>query len=203
MSETLPAVVPVLTLPDPDVAVPLVAALAAGGLQCVEVTLRTPTALESVRRVRAELPHVLCGVGTLRSTEQVTASVAAGAQFLVSPGSTDALVAAMLDSGLLSLPGAATPSEVMRLADQGFALQKFFPAEASGGVAALSALAGPIPDVAFCATGGITLASAPAYLALPNLQSVGGSWMAPAALVAAQDWAAITRLAAETVAAVS
>jgi 2-dehydro-3-deoxyphosphogluconate aldolase/(4S)-4-hydroxy-2-oxoglutarate aldolase len=196
---TLPAVVPVLTLPDPDVAVPLVAALAAGGLTAVEVTLRTPSALESVRRLRAELPEVRCGVGTLRTGEQVKASVDAGAQFLVSPGSTDELLHAMSASGLLSLPGAATPSEAMRLADQGFSLQKLFPAEASGGVATLSALAAPLPDIAFCATGGITLASAPSYLVLPNVRCVGGSWMAPAALVEARDWPAITALAEQTV----
>jgi 2-dehydro-3-deoxyphosphogluconate aldolase/(4S)-4-hydroxy-2-oxoglutarate aldolase len=196
---TLPAVVPVLTLPDPDLAVPLVAALAAGGLTAVEVTLRTPAALEAVRRLRAELPEVLCGVGTLRTGEQVKASVDAGAQFLVSPGSTDELLQAMSASGLLSLPGAATPSEAMRLADQGFSLQKLFPAEALGGVALLSALAAPIPDVAFCATGGITVQSAPSYLALPNVRCVGGSWMAPQHLVAARDWAAITVLAEQTV----
>ena len=198
----LPPVVPVLTLADPDVAAPLVAALAEGGLDVVEVTLRTPSALESVRRVRAELPDVLCGVGTLRTGEQVKASVDAGAQFLVSPGSTDELLDAMTASGVLSLPGAATPSEVMRLSDRGFLLQKFFPAEAAGGVAALAALAGPLPDVAFCATGGITLQSAPAYLRLPNVSSVGGSWMAPAALVTAKDWAGVTEAAAQTVAAV-
>lgn len=196
---TLPAVVPVLTLPDPDLAVPLVGALAEGGLTAVEVTLRTPTALESVRRVRAELPHVLCGVGTLRTDDHVKASVDAGAQFLVSPGSTPELLEAMSASGLLSLPGAATPSEAMRLADQGFSLQKLFPAEALGGVAFLSALAAPLPDVAFCATGGITLTSAPSYLALPNVRAVGGSWMVPAALVLAEDWAAITALAEQTV----
>ena len=195
----LPAVVPVLTLPDPDVAVPLVAALAAGGLAAVEVTLRTPTALESVRRLRAELPDVLCGVGTLRTGEQVKASVDAGAQFLVSPGSTDELLDAMSASGLLSLPGAATPSEAMRLAAQGFSLQTFFPAEASGGAATLSALAAPLPDISFCATGGITLTSAASYLALPNVRCVGGSWMAPPALVVGQDWPAITALAEQTV----
>ena len=195
----LPPVVPVLTFADPDVAVPLVAALAEGGLAVVEVTLRTPSALESVRRVRAELPHVLCGVGTLRTREQVKASVDAGAQFLVSPGSTDELLDAMTASGLLCLPGAATPSESMHLADKGFLFQKFFPAEASGGVATLSALAGPLPDITFCATGGITLQWAPAYLALPNLCSVGGSWMAPAAVVASRDWDAVAALAATTV----
>lgn len=196
----LPPVVPVLTLPDPDLAVPLVAALAEGGLTSVEVTLRTPTALESVRRLRAELPDVLCGVGTLRTSDQVKASVDAGAQFLVSPGSTPDLLEAMTASGLLSLPGAATPTEAMLLAAQGFSFQKFFPAEALGGVATLSALAAPLSDVAFCATGGITLASAPSYLSLPNVRSVGGSWMVPPALVAARDWQAITALAAQTAA---
>jgi 2-dehydro-3-deoxyphosphogluconate aldolase/(4S)-4-hydroxy-2-oxoglutarate aldolase len=199
MSDLLSArVVPVLTLPDPEVAVALVAALAAGGLTTVEVTLRTPKAFESVRRIRAELPDVLCGVGTLRTAADVAASVAAGAQFLVSPGSTEPLLDAMCDAGVLALPGAATPSEVMRLADRGFALQKFFPAESSGGPAALAALAAPLPDVAFCATGGITLESAPGYLAVRNVRCVGGTWMVPAEAVATHDWAGLTLRARAT-----
>lgn len=185
-------VIPVLTISAPEVAVPLVEALALGGLTTVEITLRTPAALEAIGRIRAALPEVLCGAGTLRSAADVEAALAAGSQFLVSPGSTDALLDAMSATGLPALPGAATPSEVMRLADKGFMLQKFFPAEASGGTKALAALAGPLPDVTFCATGGITAANATDYLALSNVTAVGGSWMVPGAALAAQDWQAVT-----------
>ena len=167
-------VVPVLTFHDADEAVPLARRL---GLPVIEITLRTEAALAAVRQIRAELPEIACGTGTLRSAADVTASLEAGAQFLVSPGSTDPLLDAMAESGLPCLPGAATPSEVMRLADRGFLQQKLFPAEAAGGVALLKALAGPLPDVSFCATGGIDEARAPSYLALPNVLAVGGSWM--------------------------
>jgi len=190
-------VIPVLTITDPATAVPLARALAEGGLTTVEVTLRSDAALEAIRRIRAELPEVLCGVGTLRTPADVDAAVAAGSQFLVSPGSTDPLLDAMRASGLQSLPGAATPSEVMRLADKGFLLQKLFPAEAVGGIALLKALAGPLPDVSFCATGGITVDNAADYLARPNILCIGGSWMVPADALAAADWATVTELAAK------
>jgi 2-dehydro-3-deoxyphosphogluconate aldolase/(4S)-4-hydroxy-2-oxoglutarate aldolase len=170
-------VIPVLTIHDAADAVPLARALADGGLTTIEVTLRTEAALEAVRLIRAELPEITCGTGTLRTPADVSASLDAGAQFLVSPGATDGLLDAFAASGVPSLPGAATPSEVMRLAERGFLLQKFFPAEASGGTAALKALAGPLPDVSFCATGGIHAGNADAYLALPNVVAVGGSWM--------------------------
>lgn len=188
-------VVPVVTVPTVDSAVPLARALAHGGLPVVEVTLRSPAALEAIAEIRAALPDVLCGVGTLLSPGDVKAAVDAGAQFLVSPGTTDALLDAMLETGLPCLPGAATPSEAMRLVDRGVGLAKFFPAEPSGGTAALSALAAPLPSLAWCATGGITPALAPSYLALPNVVAVGGSWMVPAAAVAAGDWATVTGLA--------
>jgi 2-dehydro-3-deoxyphosphogluconate aldolase/(4S)-4-hydroxy-2-oxoglutarate aldolase len=197
-----PRVIPVLTVSDPELAVPLAQALAGGGLTTVEITLRSAAALEAIGRIRAALPDVCCGAGTLRTPADVQAAVAAGSQFLVSPGSTDALLDAMTASDLPSLPGAATPSEVMRLADQGFALQKFFPAEAAGGVRTLSALAGPLPDVSFCATGGITAANASDYLALNNVTAVGGSWMVPSAALAARDWPAITAAAAASLTAV-
>lgn len=192
-------VIPVVTVSSLDVAVPLARALAAGGLPVIEVTLRSPVALEAIAAIRQELPNVLCGVGTLLSPADVKAAVDVGAQFLVSPGSTDALLDAMLDSGRLCLPGAATPSEAMRLMDRGVRLAKFFPAEASGGVAALGALAGPLPELRWCATGGIGPAQAPAYLASPNVVAVGGSWMVPAAAVEAGDWAEVTSLAREAV----
>jgi len=186
-------VIPVLTITDAAAAVPLARALAAGGLTVLEVTLRTDAALEAVRRVRAELPEITCGTGTLRTPADVEASVEAGAQFLVSPGSTVPLLDAMTASRLPSLPGAVTPSEAMRLADRGFTQLKFFPAEVYGGTAALKALSGPLPDLAFCATGGIHGGNAPSYLALPNVLAVGGSWMVPAG----DDWAAVTLAAKE------
>lgn len=191
-----PRVIPVLTVTDLALAVPLAEALAAGGLTTIEITLRSPVALEAIGLIRAALPDVLCGAGTVRTAADVDAAVGAGSQFLVSPGSTGALLDAMLATGLPSLPGAVTPSEVMRLADKGFALQKLFPAEASGGTAALRALAGPFPEITFCATGGITAANAADYLALGNVTAVGGSWMVPSAALATQDWAAVTALAA-------
>jgi 2-dehydro-3-deoxyphosphogluconate aldolase/(4S)-4-hydroxy-2-oxoglutarate aldolase len=189
-------VIPVLTIADASTAVPLARALADGGLTVVEVTLRTAAALEAVRLIRAELPEVTCGTGTLRTAADVEASVTAGAQFLVSPGSTDPLLDAMAGCGLPSLPGAVTPSEAMRLADRGFRQLKFFPAESYGGTAALKALAGPLPELAFCATGGIHGGNAPSYLALPNVLAVGGSWMVPAGA----DWSAVTLAAKEAAA---
>ena len=188
-------VIPVVTVPSPEIAVPLARALADGGLPVIEVTLRSPAALDAVAAIRREVPDVFCGVGTLLNQADVKNAVQSGAQFLVSPGSTDLLLDAMLDSGLLCLPGAATPSEAMRLVDRGLRLAKFFPADASGGLQALTALAGPLPDLRWCATGGITAEGAADYLALPNVVAVGGSWMVPAAAVTARDWAAVTRLA--------
>jgi 2-dehydro-3-deoxyphosphogluconate aldolase/(4S)-4-hydroxy-2-oxoglutarate aldolase len=172
-------VVPVVTVASVDQALHTAEQLAADGLRVLEVTLRTSAALQAISAVRRELPDVFCGAGTLRSPADVSAAVEAGAQFLVSPGSTDALLDAMLDSQVLALPGAATPSEAMRLLDRGITVAKFFPAEASGGVAALRTLAGPLP-MQWCATGGITAATASEYLALPNVVAVGGSWMVPA-----------------------
>ena len=171
--------VPVVTVSSVTQGVRLARLLAADGIPVIEVTLRTPVALEAIAAIRAEVPEVLCGVGTLLAPDQVKAAVDAGAQFLVSPGATDRLLDAMLETELLCLPGAATPSEAMRLLDRGITLAKFFPAEASGGVGALRALAGPLP-MSWCATGGITAVTAPDYLALPNVVAVGGSWMVPA-----------------------
>ncbi|MFN2539507.1 MAG: bifunctional 4-hydroxy-2-oxoglutarate aldolase/2-dehydro-3-deoxy-phosphogluconate aldolase [Mycobacteriales bacterium] len=174
-------IVPVVTVSSVAEAVLTAKQLAADGMPVIEVTLRTSDALQAISAIRAELPDVFCGAGTLRGPADVAAAVEAGSQFLVSPGSTDALLDAMVDSGLLFLPGAATPTEAMRLLDRGITLAKFFPAEASGGVAALRALAGPLP-MQWCATGGISAASAQDYLALPNVVAVGGSWMVRSAL---------------------
>lgn len=189
------AVIPVVVLDDARPAVALARALVAGGLPAIEVTLRTRAALDAVRAMVAEVEGAIVGVGTVRTPQDFAAAEQAGARFAVSPGATPALVAAARASALPWLPGAATASEAMRLAEHGFHAQKFFPAEAAGGVAALRALHGPLPELRFCATGGIGPDNAPAYLALPNVRCVGGSWPTPPALVAAGDWAAIEALA--------
>ncbi|MBG0817710.1 bifunctional 4-hydroxy-2-oxoglutarate aldolase/2-dehydro-3-deoxy-phosphogluconate aldolase [Planomonospora sp. ID82291] len=193
-------VVPVVVIDDPETAVPLARALVAGGLPVIEVTLRTPAALEAIRRIAAEVPDAVIGAGTVRSARDVAASVEAGSRFLVSPGSTAALVDAMEDGGVPFLPGVATASEVMALAERGLTEMKFFPAEAAGGLPYLKSLGGPLPDVRFCPTGGIKLATAPDYLALPNVGCVGGTWLTPADALASGDYARIEKLAAEAAA---
>ena len=190
-------VIPVLTVDDPQVTVDLARALAAGGLTTVEVTLRTPRALECIRAVATEVPDVLVGAGTILSPRQFDEASAAGARFLVSPGATNELVRVAPSSGRVWLPGAGTVSEAMRLAEAGFVLQKFFPAEPSGGVGFLKALAPVLPEVRFCPTGGIDAARAPAYLALDNAFAVGGSWVTPPGVLARRDYGTVTRLASE------
>ncbi len=190
-------VVPVLTVDDAKLAVPLAQALVAGGLRILEVTLRTEAALEGIRRIVQEVPGVLVGAGTVRTPDQGHSAIAAGARFLVSPGMTPRLVQSADGWSVPFLPGAATPSEAMALADLGYRALKFFPAEPLGGVAALKALAAPLPDVVFCPTGGIGPDTARDYLALPNVVAVGGSWVAPAAAIAKEDWDTITRLSRE------
>jgi 2-dehydro-3-deoxyphosphogluconate aldolase / (4S)-4-hydroxy-2-oxoglutarate aldolase len=192
-------VIPVLTVDDPQATVDLARALAAGGLMAIEVTLRTARALDCIRAVAAEVPDVLVGAGTILSPRQMDEAGAAGARFLVSPGGTDDLIGAARSSGRVWLPGAATPSEAMRLAEAGFVQQKFFPAEPSGGVAFLKALAPVLPQIRFCPTGGIDAARAAAYLALDNVFAVGGSWVTPPATLASRDYGAVTRLAREAV----
>jgi 2-dehydro-3-deoxyphosphogluconate aldolase/(4S)-4-hydroxy-2-oxoglutarate aldolase len=187
-------VIPVVVIRDVAHAVPLARALVAGGIPVIEVTLRTPAALEAVRAMAA-VEGAIVGVGTVRRPQDLDAAHQAGARFAVSPGSTPALIAAARNGTLPWLPGAATASEAMALADAGFAYQKFFPAEAAGGVAALRSLHGPLPDVRFCATGGISVANARDYLAAPNVACVGGSWLTPAAAMEAGDWAALEALA--------
>ncbi|WP_412543707.1 bifunctional 4-hydroxy-2-oxoglutarate aldolase/2-dehydro-3-deoxy-phosphogluconate aldolase [Longispora sp. K20-0274] len=193
----LAPVIPVVVIHDAAHAVPLARALVAGGLPAIEITLRTPAALDAVRAIAAEVPEAWIGVGTVTTPAHVTASVAAGARFLVSPGATPALHGALADSGLPYLPGVATVSEVLAAVERGLSELKFFPAEAAGGAAYLKALSGPLPDVRFCPTGGITADSAVDYLALPNVGCVGGSWLTPGDLLAAGDWAAVERLAAK------
>ncbi|MEV4461025.1 bifunctional 4-hydroxy-2-oxoglutarate aldolase/2-dehydro-3-deoxy-phosphogluconate aldolase [Microbispora sp. NPDC004025] len=196
----LAPVVPVVVLDDAESAVPLARALVGGGLPVIEVTLRTPVALDAIRRIAAEVPEAVVGAGTVRSPEDVEAATEAGSRFLVSPGTTPGLLAAMLASGVPFLPGVATATEAMTLAERGVRELKFFPAEPAGGVTYLKALSGPLPDVRFCPTGGITPSNAPAYLALPNVGCVGGSWLTPRSLVAAGDFARIEKLASEAAA---
>ncbi|MFG2596566.1 bifunctional 4-hydroxy-2-oxoglutarate aldolase/2-dehydro-3-deoxy-phosphogluconate aldolase [Streptomyces sp. NPDC048462] len=196
----LAPVVPVVVLEDAADAVPLARALVAGGLPAIEVTLRTAAALDAIKAIAAEVPDAVVGAGTVISARNVSDTVAAGARFLVSPGWTDALLDAMKASGVPFLPGVSTTSEVVALLERGVTEMKFFPAEAAGGTAYLKALSAPLPQARFCPTGGISLASAPSYLALPNVGCVGGSWMVPADAVASGDWAHVERLAAEAAA---
>lgn len=193
----LSPVIPVVTLEDPRHAAPLARALLAGGVGVLELTLRTPQALESMRVIADEVPDILLGAGTVLDVEQADAAVAAGARFVVTPGSTPRLVRHLLSLGLPVLPGAATVSEAMVLRDEGLSELKFFPAGPAGGTAYLAALAGPLPQVSFCPTGGISLGNAADYLALPNVGCVGGSWLTPADALRDHDWARITRLATE------
>ena len=184
-------VIPVVVLQDAAYAVPLARALAAGGVRIIEVTLRTPAALEAIRRIAAEVPETLVGAGTVTAPEHADQAAAAGAGFLVTPGTTAAVLDAVAATGLPTLPGASTVSEMMRLAELGYRALKFFPAEAAGGVPFLRSVAGPLPGLRFCPTGGITPSTAVGYLALPNVGCVGGSWLAPPASLAAGDYTPI------------
>lgn len=195
----LAPVVPVLVIDDLAHAKPLAEALVAGGLPALEVTLRTPVALDAIRGM-AEVPGGVVGAGTLLTPADVKAAKAAGATFGVSPGATDRIIAACEDEGLPLLPGAATASEIMVLLEKGYTVQKFFPAEQAGGAAYLKSIGSPIPQVKFCPTGGISLKIAPEYLGLKNILCVGGSWVAPKDAMAKGDWAAITTLAREAAA---
>ncbi|RZQ60033.1 bifunctional 4-hydroxy-2-oxoglutarate aldolase/2-dehydro-3-deoxy-phosphogluconate aldolase [Amycolatopsis suaedae] len=189
----LAPVMPVVVVDELDHAVPIARALLAGGIPVIELTLRTPVALAAVERVATEVPDMVVGAGTVTGPDQVKQAVDAGARFLVTPGCTDPLLDAAMDSGVPFLPGASTVSEAMRLAERGLTALKFFPAEASGGVAYLKSIAGPLPGLRFCPTGGITADSAPTYLALPNVGCVGGSWLT----AAKGDFAEVERLARE------
>jgi 2-dehydro-3-deoxyphosphogluconate aldolase / (4S)-4-hydroxy-2-oxoglutarate aldolase len=191
----LSPVIPVVVVDDAEHAVPLAEALLRGGVRVIELTLRTPAALAAIERVAAEVPGIVIGAGTVTAPEHAEQAAKAGAAFLVTPGSTDRVLDAAEDTGLPFLPGAATVSEAMRLAERGLTALKFFPAEAAGGVDYLKSIGGPLPGLRFCPTGGITPASAPNYLALPNVGCVGGSWLAPKDALASGDWARIEELA--------
>ena len=188
-------IVPVLTIEQVDQALPLARALVEGGLPVLEVTLRTPAAAEAARAIMAELPQAIVGLGTLLAPSDVDLAVELGVRFIVSPGTTPALLGAARQSALPFLPGIATASEAMAARAAGFTLLKFFPAEAAGGIAWLKGIAGPLPELRFCPTGGIGESNLAAYLALPNVIAGGGSWMVPKAEVAAGAWTRIAERA--------
>lgn len=190
-------VIPVIVLHRVADAVPMAQALVEGGVRVLEVTLRTPVGLACIEAIARAVPEAIVGAGTLRSAADARAAQAAGATFGVSPGYTTAVGAACRALGLPLLPGVATAGEVMAAQADGLAFLKFFPAAQAGGVPMLKALAGPFPDIVFCPTGGITPATAPAFLALPNVRVCGGSWLTPQDAVDAGDWARLTRLARE------
>ena len=192
----LQPVVPVLVIDNAASAVPLARALVKGGLKAIEITLRTDAALEAIRAVADEVEGAEVGAGTILNAKHYEAAVKAGSKFIVSPGTTLEILDAARRMPVPLLPGAATPSEVMALREEGYAVMKFFPAEQAGGAAYLKSLSSPLAGIQFCPTGGITPALALDYLALPNVVCVGGSWVAPKALVEAGDWDAITTLAA-------
>jgi len=188
-------VMPVIVLDNVDDALPLARALTSGGVRVLEITLRTPAALACVRAIRAAVPDAIVGVGTIVNCADFDAAREAGAAFGVSPGATPELLAHAAKTGFPFLPGTMTPSDMMRVLDAGFTEAKLFPAEQAGGIGLLKAVGGPLPQLTFCPTGGIDAALAPAYLALPNVACVGGSWLAPAALITKRDWDEIGRRA--------
>jgi 2-dehydro-3-deoxyphosphogluconate aldolase/(4S)-4-hydroxy-2-oxoglutarate aldolase len=190
-------VVPVLTIDDPATGVALGQALVAGGLTMLEVTLRTPASLEALKRMAKEIAGATVGAGTVLNEEQGRQAVAAGARFLVAPGATTRLLDAAEKWPVPLLPGIATASEAMSILERGYTVAKFFPAEQAGGAAVLKAFAAPLRSLVFCPTGGITAENAPTYLALDNVAAVGGSWVAPAAAIAARNWAHVTALSTQ------
>lgn len=196
----LASVIAVVVIDRLEHAAPLARALAAGGVRAIEVTLRTACALDAIRAIAAEVPDAVVGAGTLLAPDDFAAALKAGARFGVSPGATPRLLDAAAGIELPYLPGAATATEAMALLERGYRCQKFFPAAAAGGPALLKSLAGPLPSIAFCPTGGITVATAREYLALPNVRCVGGSWLTPKALLDAGDWTKLEALAREAAA---
>ncbi len=188
-------VIPVMVINNLENAVPLAHALVEGGLKVLEITLRTPIALDAIKHIKAEVPGAIVGAGTVINTDTLDKAIAAGSEFLVSPGVTDSLIDAALDSGVPILPGVISPGEAMRLMEKGITEMKFFPAEAAGGVAMIKSIGGPLPQITFCPTGGVNPKNALDYLQQKNVACVGGSWMAPANLVDAGNWAEITRMA--------
>lgn len=193
-------VIPVVVVHDVAHAVPIARALVDGGLPVIELTLRTPVALDAIEAIANDVPGILLGAGTVVAPEQARQAADAGARFLVSPGTTDTLAAAMRETGLPHLPGAATVSEVLRLRELGYEDMKLFPASACGGIGFLKAVSSPVPSARFCPTGGVSPANAPDYLALPNVGCVGGSWITPADALVDHDWDRVRDLARDAAA---
>ena len=190
-------VIPVIVIDEPEQAVPLAQALVNGGLSVLEVTLRTAYGLQAIKDIKQALPEAIVGAGTVLSASDVKQAVAAGAEFLVSPGSPAGLITAAKSCDVPMLPGVSTPTEAMMLLEQGFTHMKFFPAQAAGGVPMLKSIAGPLPQIKFCPTGGINPANAGDYLALDNVLCIGGSWMLDVQAIARKDWQQIEELARE------
>jgi 2-dehydro-3-deoxyphosphogluconate aldolase/(4S)-4-hydroxy-2-oxoglutarate aldolase len=193
-------VVPVIVLKDAGHAVPLAHALLEGGIDVMEITLRSGVALQAIEAVARAVPQMHLGAGTVTRAAEVQQVIAAGAAFALSPGCTDALVEAVRSARLPFIPGVMTPGEVMRARDQGFTLMKLFPAAQAGGVAMLKALGAPLPDVRFCPTGGVSTDNLREILALPNVAMAGGSWLTPADALRDGHWKQITQLAREATA---
>ena len=192
-------IVPVMVINNVEHAVPLAHALVKGGLKVLEITLRTPAALEAITRIKAEVPDAIVGAGTIINIETLNKAIEAGAEFIVSPGTTDAMIDAALATGVPLLPGVANPSEAMRLLEKGITEMKFFPAEAAGGVPMLKSIGAPIPQISFCPTGGVSQKNVKDYYNLPNVACMGGSWMCAANLVDDENWDEITRLSIEAI----
>ncbi|MCO6386554.1 2-dehydro-3-deoxy-phosphogluconate aldolase [Aliihoeflea sp. 40Bstr573] len=193
-------VIPVIRIDALAHAVPMARALVAGGLPAIEVTLRTPVALDAIRLIIDEVPDAVVGAGTILDARQFVAAEKAGAKFIVSPGTTQELMDAARSAATPLLPGATTPSEIMAMREEGYGFLKFFPAEQSGGAAFLKAISAPMPDMVFCPTGGVSPSNVKDYLVLPNVACVGGSWVVPDAAVKAGDWAEVERLSREAAA---
>ena len=192
-------VMPVMVIQNLDDAVPLAKALVAGGIRVLEITLRTPIALEAIKLISQEVKEAIVGAGTITTPEQLKAAEAAGAVFAISPGLTPTLLAAAMTGNIALIPGIATLSELMMGMEYGLDCFKFFPAEAAGGIPMLKSIAGPVPNVTFCPTGGISPDNYNAYLKLSNVACVGGSWLVPADAVKAKNWAKVTELAEQTI----
>ena len=190
--------IPVLVIEKPEDAVPAAQALIRGGLQVLEITLRSDCALAAIERIASACPEAIIGAGTLRVPRDVDDCIKAGAVFGASPGSPQPLIEKVLDVGFPFLPGCVTPTEAMTLSGRGFEVLKFFPAESAGGIKALESMISPLPDIGFCPTGGISLENAKHYLKLPNVVTVGGSWVTSSKLIAQKDWSAIGKIASRT-----
>ena len=188
-------VMPVIVIDSADQAEPLADALLAGGIRTAEITLRTPAAIKAIEKLARNCPDITVGAGTVRTARDAQIAADAGSRFVVSPGTTPSILEGCQSAELPLLPGAASVSEMMALAEQGYSVQKFFPANAAGGISFIKSLSSPLPDLTFCPTGGITEITAPDWLALPNIACVGGSWIAPQALIESGDFAEITNRA--------